>query len=79
MFLAVASELFGAADVLSQAIAHDKGKPAARQGRKAVSLKERELLNESFPFLRLSGCRRQLEKAEVSVTVRIPAMARGQD
>ncbi len=40
MFLAVATEIFRAADVLSQAIAHDKGKPAARQGRKAVSLSE---------------------------------------
>jgi hypothetical protein len=42
-------------------IAHDKGKPAARQGRKAVNLLGR--WQKSAIFWRLSGCRKQSEKA----------------
>lgn len=41
-----------AAALFQVAIAHDKGKPVARQRRKAVSL----------PQWRLSGCRRRSEK-----------------
>lgn len=48
-------------------IAHDKGKPAVRWGRKAVSLSEyRERVSSSVRFERLSGCRRRSKKAKTS-------------
>ena len=48
-------------------IAHDKGKPVVRWGRKAVSLSEcRERGPSWLRFERLSGCRRRSRKAKPS-------------
>ena len=48
-------------------IAHDKGKPAARWGRKAVSLSGgQERGNSLLRFERLSGCRRRSKRAKTS-------------
>ena len=49
-------------------IAHDKGKPVVRWGRKAVSLSEcRERGSSWLRFERLSGCRRRSKKAKPSI------------
>lgn len=48
-------------------IAHDKGKPVVRWGRKAVSLSECPEAGSSLVrFERLSGCRRRSKKAKPS-------------
>ena len=53
---------YGDADLYTT-VAYDKGKPAARQGRKAVSLFLQRLIQAPI-IKRLSGYRRQLERAK---------------
>ena len=49
-------------------IAHDKGKPVARQGRKAVNLLVSPGLKRTSDVSRLSGCRRRSEKVNSPFT-----------
>jgi hypothetical protein len=51
--------------IFQVAIAHDKGKLAARQGRKAVSLSN-VVTRQHAPSERLSGCRRRSKKAGIA-------------
>jgi hypothetical protein len=52
--------------IFQVAIAHDKGKLAARQGRKAVSLLQRMWRASARGRKRLSGCRRRSKKAGIA-------------
>jgi hypothetical protein len=66
--------LFDATPIfLNVTIAHDKGKPVARQGRKAVNLQAEGCSRFVHPkFGRLSGYRRRSEKFKTPSTRRPP-------